>query len=240
MFEAFYINIKGSSKRRLFMEKQFQALGVKYTRIEAVTLDADSEYARYPKDLYNQRNGKSALVLSWIRALETAVQGSPGHVLIAEDDTQFNKRTFLHELRETLAVLPESWHGLHLGTDGIVHTKRTNQRFQGRPWPKYIKWNPGEPLYPGGPGALLIKRNHIHTLLDRILQWCRHRKWEGMDVIQGYIYTEHEDMNIFVADRPQLCVHNRRLLGDRLEMSKFKWYLKYSKDILFLKKKFKQ
>ena len=240
MFEAFYINIDKSVKRRQFMENQFQTLGVKYTRIKAVTPDAESEYAKYPEDLYLQRNGKSALVLSWIRTLEAAVQGSRGLVLIVEDDSLFEKRTFLQELKKTLDALPANWHGLHLGTDGIVHTQRTNRRFQGRPWPKYIEWRPEKPLYPGGPGALLIKGIHIQTLLDRILHWCRHRKWEGMDVIQGYIYTEYEDMNMFVADRPQLCVHNRRLIGDRLEMSKFKWYLKYSKDILFLKKKFKQ
>lgn len=111
MLPIFYINLASRRDRRDFMEAQLQSLGLKGTRIEAVTPadispeDAD-RYCNGEKPTYLRKN-ELACTMSHERCWQTMLDMGAEHALVFEDDVKMSARlpAFLAEINSIDAEL---------------------------------------------------------------------------------------------------------------------------------------
>jgi len=88
MLPVYYINLARRTDRREFMERQFDALGLAATRIEAATPADISETQRLalPGSIWSQAPTDMACVLSHRRAWASVAEGGRPGGLVLEDD----------------------------------------------------------------------------------------------------------------------------------------------------------
>lgn len=111
MLPIFYINLASRRDRRDFMEAQLQSLGLKGTRIEAVTPadispgDAD-RYCNGENPTYLRKN-ELACTMSHERCWQTMLDMGAEHALVFEDDVKMSARlpAFLAEINSIGAEL---------------------------------------------------------------------------------------------------------------------------------------
>jgi len=107
--QVFYINLAHRIDRRAFMEAQFQELGLKATRVEAVTPEEVSSADRaaycHPRRPNWLGIGECACALSHLRAMQLLLESGETYALILEDDVRLSARlpAFLAALERAIS-----------------------------------------------------------------------------------------------------------------------------------------
>lgn len=155
--KIFLINLAQRSDRLAFMEDQLSALGLPFTRIEAVDGLGDAEIA-YPANHSRLSKAEFACYLSHVKCWEAFLATDESHCLILEDDVVLAK-----SLPQILA------HKAFFDHNGKLTrlecriwrtrvSKTWRHRFNGRKLRRIT-------AYDGGAGALVITRDYAAYLL---------------------------------------------------------------------------
>lgn len=166
---AYIINLEKSTDRMAHMRQEIEALGVPYTRIEAVYgPDLPEPIQEFDEKRFNLLTGKHknpreiGCYLSHIKAFKAFLEGDSDYALILEDDVQFTE-TLQGLINEALKY-KEHWNLLRLSTS----------RSKKGSYIEIAKLNESQTLaYPAtvlkSAGAYLISRSAAAECLPKLL-----------------------------------------------------------------------
>jgi GR25 family glycosyltransferase involved in LPS biosynthesis len=146
----YYINMKKSKDRDIFIQEQAKILGVTLTRIDAIDgrkVPDDSEY------IYSDRISKSELgcTLSHLRAIKTAYENGNEAALIMEDDINILLSCMWNDDLYTICEQAHGWNTINMAP--IVKDNT-------------VKFKPFDGKNPAwGCGAYLITREGMKNIL---------------------------------------------------------------------------
>lgn len=152
----YYINLDRSTKRDIFMKKQFNMFNIEdITRISAIDGNRLNEFL-FVNDYIDMSESEIGCTLSHIKAIKTAYEDNKEYAIIMEDDAVLYLIPYwVITLKQIISLAPSGWEIIKLFS---IKNKSSDTFF--------VKHNSLEPSY--STMAYIINRKGMKRLLDRV------------------------------------------------------------------------